>query len=392
MLGAGTAGLAAAATLRGVGVDVIVLERTGQVGASWRSRYDGLRLNTTGWMSTQPGFRASRRRYGEFPSRDAWIEYLENYTAHHRLDVRFGTEAQQVAPVDGGWRVGTNCGELEARFVVVATGYDHDPNLPAWPGRDGFTGELIHSSAYRNPEPYRGRDVLVVGPGTTGAEVAALLSRGGAGRVRVACRTPPNLTARKFLGLSVQLHGIALNHLPLRVADQIIWLSQRIRFGNLDRYGLARSPLGAATTLRRRRQTPVFDGRDGFVAALKTGQIEIVAAVVGFEGPSVLLADGTRIQPDAVIAATGYRRGLESLVGDLGVLDDDGIPLVSGSNQHSSAPGLFFTGYRADLSGQLRLMRPDARAIARAVRRHPRSSRRSVPDRFSAAVEPMPTD
>jgi putative flavoprotein involved in K+ transport len=55
VLGAGTAGLAAAATLRSVGVDVIVLERTDQVGASWRTRYDGLRLNTMGWMSTQPG-------------------------------------------------------------------------------------------------------------------------------------------------------------------------------------------------------------------------------------------------------------------------------------------------------------------------------------------------
>lgn len=66
---------------------------------------------------------------------------------------------------------------------------------------------------------------------------------------------------------------------------------------------------------------------------LKAGQIEIVAAVEGFDGPSVLLADGTRIQPEAVIAATGYRRGLEPLVGHLGVLGEDGIPLVSGGNQ-----------------------------------------------------------
>jgi len=87
--GAGTAGLAAAATLRGAGIDVIVLERTDQVGASWRTRYDGLRLNTTGWMSTQPGFRASRRRHGEFPSRDAWVQYLEDYAEHHKIDVRF---------------------------------------------------------------------------------------------------------------------------------------------------------------------------------------------------------------------------------------------------------------------------------------------------------------
>ncbi len=370
MLGAGTAGLAAAATLRGAGVDVIVLERTNQVGASWRTRYDGLRLNTTGWMSTQPGFRASRRRYGEFPSRDAWIQYLEHYAAHHRIDVRFGTQVRRLGSVNGGWRVETDREDLQARFVVVATGFDHDPDLPDWPGRDGFTGELIHSSAYRNPDPYRDRDILVVGPGTTGSEVAALLSRGGAGRVRVACRTPPNLTARKILGASINISGIALNHLPLRVGDQLSWLSQRILFGNLDRYGLPRSPNGIATTMRCRQQAPAYDS--GFVALLKAGQIEIVAAVEAFDGPGVLLADGTRIEPEAVIAATGYRRGLEPLVGHLGVLGEDGIPLVSGGNQHPSARGLFFTGYRPDLSGHLRLMRPEARAIARAVRRQRR--------------------
>ena len=106
--GAGAAGLAAAAALRAVDVDVAVLERTDEVAASWRTRYDGLRLNTPGWMSTQPGYRASRRRYGEFPSRDAWISYLEDYAAHHRIDVRFGTRARRLEPVDGGWRIETD--------------------------------------------------------------------------------------------------------------------------------------------------------------------------------------------------------------------------------------------------------------------------------------------
>ncbi len=302
----------------------------------------------------------------DFPRTIMEFQYLEDYAAHHRIDVRFGTQARRLGPVNGGWRVETDRQDLQARFVVVATGFDHDPDLPDWPGRDGFSGELVHSSAYRNPEPYQGRDVLVVGPGTTGSEVAALLSRGGAGRVRVACRTPPNLTARKILGASVNIHGLALERLPLRVADQIGWLSQRALFGNLDRYGLPRSPIGIAT-LSRRQQAPAYDS--GFVGLLKAGRIEIVAAVEGFDGPYVLLADGTRIQPDAVIAATGYRRGLGPLVGHLGVLDEDGKPLVSGGNEHSSARGLFFNGYRFDLSGQLRLMRPDAHAIARAVRR-----------------------
>lgn len=343
-----------------------MLERTDRVGASWRTRYDGLRLNTAGWMSTQPGYRASRRRYGEFPSRDAWVRYLEDYTAHHRIDVRFGTQVRRLGAVDREWRVETDGVDLQARFVVIATGFDHVAHLPDWPGLEGFAGELIHSSAYRNPEPFEGRDVLVVGPGTTGSEVAALLSRGGAGRVRVACRTPPNLTARKILGTSVNIHGLALERLPLRVADQIGWLSQRTLFGNLDRYGLPRSPIGIATQSRR-QQAPAYGS--GFVGLLKAGRIEIVPAVEGFDGRDVLLGDGTRIQPEVVIAATGYRRGLEPLVGHLGVLEEDGKPLVGGGAQHPAARGLFFNGYRSDLSGQLRLMRLDARAIANAVKR-----------------------
>jgi len=190
----------------------------------------------------------------------------------------------------------------------------------------------------------------------------------------LASRTPPNLTARKFLGASVNITGIVLNRLPLRIADRIGWLSQRMLFGNLARHGLPRAPDGVATTLSQRQQGPAYG--DGFVDLLKAGRIEIVPAVVGFDGAGVLLADGTRIEPDAVIAATGYRRGLEPLVGHLGVLDDNGVPLVSGGDPHPSAPGLFFVGYRADLSGQLRLMRLDARAIAKALRRQQERERR----------------
>jgi putative flavoprotein involved in K+ transport len=365
--GAGAAGLAAAATLGRAGLDVTVLERADDVGASWRSRYDGLRLNTPGWMSTLPGYRATRRRYGEYPSRDSWVRYLEDYAERHKIDVRFRTQARKVTARDGTWLVETDGDVLDARFVVVATGYDHDPDLPDWHDRDSYTRELIHSSAYRNPDPYRGRDVLVVGPNTTGSEVANYLVKGGAGRVRLACRTPPNITARKFLGLPVNIPGIALNRVPLRIADQVGRLTQRMMFGELDKYGLPRSPDGVATTLSSRQQAPAYD--DGFIDELKAGRIEIVAAVVGFDGDDVVLADDTRIQPDAVIAATGYRRGLAQLVGHLGVLDESGIPVVNGGEQHPSAPGLFFNGYRADLSGQLRLMRFDARAIARTARR-----------------------
>lgn len=312
-----------------------------------------------------PRFRASVRRYGEYPSRDEWIRYLEDYSAHHGLDIRFDAEVRRVDRSDGGWQVEMRDEAAEADAVVIAIGFDHDPYLPDWPGMEGFGGELIHASAYRDPEPYRGNDVLVVGPGVTGSEVAHLLCVGGAGRVRVACRTPPHIVRRKWLGTPVQVPGVALQHLPLRVADKVGGLVERMVAGNLSGYGLPRPEVGPATALATRHQSPLFD--DGFVDSIKAGRIEIVAAVEGFDGDDVLLADGSRIQPDAVIAATGYRRGLEPLVGHLGVLDEGGTPLVSGGRQHPSAPGLFFTGYRTELSGQMRLMRFDARAIARAL-------------------------
>lgn len=241
--------------------------------------------------------------------------------------------------------------------------------MPDWPGRESFAGELIHAAAYDNPDPFRGRDVLVVGPGVTGSEVAHLLAEGGAARVRVACRTSPHIIRRKWLGVSVNVPGVVLHHLPLRLADQIAWGVERTIRGNLTRYGLPRPPVGLATQSARTQQAPAYD--TGFVASVKAGRIEIVAAVEGFAGDEVLLADGSRVAPQVVIAATGYRRGLEPLVGHLDVLDERGAPLVNGRRQHPAAPGLFFTGYRAELSGQMRLMRFDARAIARAVASQP---------------------
>lgn len=363
--GAGAAGLGAAACLRRAGLDAVILERSDRVGASWRSRYPALRLNTTGWMSTLPGYRASVRRYGEHPSRDDWIRYLEDYSAHHGLEVRFGTEVRRVDRPDGAWRVETNGDTIEADAVVIAIGFDHDPHTPAWPGLEDFGGELIHASAYHDPKPYRGKDVLVVGPGVTGSEVAHLIATGGAARVSVASRTPPHIVRRKWLGVPIQLPGVVLHYMPLRVADRLGASVEWMIAGNLSRYGLPRPRVGPATALAERHQSPLFD--DGFVDSVKAGRIEIVAAVDGFDGDDVLLADGSRVRPDVVIAATGYRRGLEPLVGHLGVLDEKGTPLVTGARQHPSAPGLFFTGYRTELSGQLRLMRFDARSIARAL-------------------------
>lgn len=368
--GAGAAGLAAAATLRGRGAEVTVLERADAVGASWRARYDGLRLNTTGRMSALPGLPCPPREYGEYPSRDDWVRYLEDFAAHHRLTVLFGVEATRIERAGGGWHVETNRGTTVSDLVVVATGHDRHPLVPDWPGRDAFTGELLHSSAYRSADRYRGRDVLVVGPNVTGSEIAHHLVAAGAARVRLSCRTPPNLIQRKVFGVNSNILGMALERLPVPVADRVCRLTARLLFGDLRPYGLPSSGDGVATRLKNRHQAPAYD--DGFVADLKAGRLEVVAAVRGFDGGSVLLDDGGRIDPDIVIAATGYRSGLEELVGHLGVLDAAGRPLTGGGDAHPNAPGLYFNGYRVNMTGQLRLMRLDAEALGATLGHAPR--------------------
>jgi putative flavoprotein involved in K+ transport len=107
----------------------------------------------------------------------------------------------------------------------------------------------------------------------------------------------------------------------------------------------------------------------GIVEAVRTGRVEVVAAVEGFEGDAVLLTDGSRVEPEAVIAATGYERGLEPLVGHLDVLDARGRPVTSGGRTPENAPGLYFTGFTNPISGMLREMARDAERIARAVAR-----------------------
>jgi putative flavoprotein involved in K+ transport len=363
--GAGPAGLAAAACLQRAGVSTLVLEQSGQVGSSWRSRYDGLRLNTLGWMSTLPGYHLGRRPR-RFPTRDEWVSYLERYAQHHRLQLRCDTEVQRVDREQDGWLVHVPDEPLPARCVVVATGYDRQPSLPEWPGRDKFSGQLIHSSEYRDPSPYRGADVLVVGPNVTGSELAYFLAEAGASRVRVATRTPPNITRRCRLGVPLNPAAVALEHLPAAFGDRAAALSQRLMFGDLSAYGLPRPPLGLVSNNRERHQGPVVD--DGFVRAVKQGKVEIVAAVEEFEGPDVILSDESRIQPEVVIAATGYKRGLEQLVGHLGILDADGNPQVFGPRTHPDAPGLYFVGYATPIYGQIRGIRLDAKRVARAVR------------------------
>src|SRR5258706_2634713 len=192
VVGAGPGGLAAAAALGAAGVPALVVDRAAAVGASWREHYERLHLHTERALSGLPGL-AIPRAYGKWVARAHVVDYLEAYAAHHQLALRLSTPVERIEREGDRWRIDTPAERFAARGCVIATGYNHAPFLPDWPGRDQFAGELLHSSRYRNPRPYHGRDVLVVGAGNSGAEIAVDLIEGGAARVRVAIRTPPNI-------------------------------------------------------------------------------------------------------------------------------------------------------------------------------------------------------
>ena len=374
MIGAGAAGLGVAVALQRRGVDdVVVVERAGAVASSWRGRYDGLRLNTVRGLSGLPR-EPIPPNAGTWPSREAFISYLEDVAKRKRLDVRLGVEVERIDRGEGHWRLLTSSGSLHARYVVVATGYDRVPRVPDWPGRDTFTGDLMHGSAFRNPGPYRDRDVLVVGAGNTGTEIATRLVDTAA-RVRVSFRTPVNIMPPRFLGVPATLLGRMNENAPAALVDRGAFLMQRLAWGDLTRYGMPRSPYGIATELRVRGLGATLDR--GFVAALKAGGLELVSAVERLEGADVVLADGERIQPQVVIAATGYHHGLEPLVGHLGVLLPSGRPGACKGGSHPDAVGLYFNGYWLPLSGQLPAMRRTSRRIARAIARQARIRARS---------------
>jgi len=194
-----------------------------------------------------------------FPSRDDVVAHLERAAGEDGIELRLGAEVQRIERRVRGWRVHTATGDIDSRQVVVATGYQHTPRIPEWPGTAGFTGDVLHSSQYRNPAPYRGRNVLVFGSGSPGMEIADDLATGGAAKV---------------------------------------W---------------------------------------------KAGSVEVVATVESFDGNEVVLVDGSRLDPHAVVLATGYTAGLEAVVGHPGVLDEKGKPVIWG--EQPAATGLRFIGY-----------------------------------------------
>jgi cation diffusion facilitator CzcD-associated flavoprotein CzcO len=322
-------------------------------------------LNTFRGFSQLPGTRLPRGA-GRYASREAFVAYLEGYAREHGLDVRLGVQARRIEQQPlGGWAVITPDGSLVSRYVVVATGWDAVPTLPGWAEEPSFAGRLLHAADVGDLGTFRDRRVMVIGAGNSGIDLAGLLVRVGA-NVTVSMRTPPNIFPRDWLGVPLGLSVLMAEHLPIPPVDALGRFIQWQVYGNLSRYGIPRAPEGFMTRFRRAGVNPAVD--DGFVSALKDGRACVVGEVERLERTGAILTGGVRLPADDVICATGYRRGLEQLVGHLGVLDERGVPrCADGAPGDPDTPGLYFAGFRMALSGSIRVAGRHARRIAVAI-------------------------
>jgi hypothetical protein len=379
IIGAGPAGISTALSLKDRGIRPLLVDRADEVAASWRNRYDRLKLNTGRQFSHLPG-RPYPKGTPVFPARDDVVEHLDRHAHEDGIELRLGTTVTRIDRHPSGWRLITSGGDLDARHVVVATGYQHTPRIPDWPGR--FTGELLHSSGYRNSAPYADKRVLVVGSGSSGMEIAHDLSRGGAAKTWLSVRTPPNIMPRTGpAGLPNDVLSIPLFHLPPRLSDRIAAAARQRAFGNLDQFGLPIPREGPFARAHRLHVAPTIVDPE-VIDAVRDGSVAVVGAVTALDGGSVVLDDGARINPDVVICATGYRPGLIPLVGHLDVLTPHGVPVKASPSP--AAAGLYFHGLssRPSLIGYVaRRSRTLAKHIAQESQRNSQPSSVGLDDK-----------
>jgi cation diffusion facilitator CzcD-associated flavoprotein CzcO len=369
IIGGGAAGLSTAASLARRGIRATVLERDDCIGRSWSRRYHSLKLHTIRRYSGLAYYPISSDR-PRYLSKDEYAAYLAEYAEKLGLHVSLDEDVHALHQIPHSrdnmeWEVVTNRSTRRANVIVIATGQYSEANLPAWEGIDGFTGVVLHSSQYATAAVYGGQKALVVGLGNSGAEIAADLSAHGATTISVSVRTTPPIVSREMFGIvPVQLLGIALTPVGIpRVIDRVSAALRRISIGDLTAYGLGQAAWGPFTD----RKPAVIDV--GFVKQLKQGHIVVRPEIARFDSTDVIYADGSREAVDVVVAATGFRTGLEKILKAPGVIDDIGQPRFQ-SGSPTSAPGLYFIGFDETVRGQLFEINRESKRLAAEADRY----------------------
>jgi putative flavoprotein involved in K+ transport len=316
VIGGGQAGLTAGYYLAQQDCSFVILDANERIGDAWRNRWDSLRLFTPAHFSRLPGLRHDAPNW-TFPTKDEMADYLLAYAERFELPVRTGVTVDSLSKDDDRFVVSADDRRIEASNVIVATGAYRIPKLPAFaPELDPRIVQL-HSVDYRSPRQLQAGDVLVVGAGNSGAEIALELA--GSHRTLLAGKSPGEIPVR---------HGT----LPARIGFRVFrFVGHRIL--TVD------TPIGrkAAPKLLSKGD-PLIRTRSKDLAA---AGVERVARVVGARDGLPLLDDDRALDVANVVWCTGFRTDFGWI--DLPVFDDDGRPkqyrgVVEGE------PGLYFLG------------------------------------------------
>tara|TARA_Y100000588_G_scaffold163425_2_gene177533 strand:- start:46 stop:1320 length:1275 start_codon:yes stop_codon:yes gene_type:complete len=180
VVGAGQAGIAMSEHLSSNNIPHLVLERN-RIAERWRSeRWDSLVTNGPAWHDRFPGLEFSNHGPDEFVPKESVADYFESYATKINAPIRTGVEVTHLEKINGsrGFRVETSTGVIETNNLVTATGPFQCPNIPhIVPSNQNFV--QMHSSSYRNPENLPEGNVLVVGSGSSGVQIAEELLQSG---------------------------------------------------------------------------------------------------------------------------------------------------------------------------------------------------------------------
>jgi putative flavoprotein involved in K+ transport len=293
VVGAGQAGLAIGYHLARRGLRFTILDRADSIAPAWRERWESLTLFTPRRYDGLPGLPFPGDPDG-YPSRDEVIDYLERYARTFELPIRLSTQVKRLTTEDGTFVLETDAGTITADQVVVATGPFQAPFVPELAGKLDPQVFQVHSTGYRRPEDVSEGTALVVGGGNTGFQIAKELSATHDVRLAVGSRQTP--LPQRLLG-----------------KDLFWWLTKsRLLATTVE------SRLG-----QRLRHRETLIGSSPRELERRFG-VELKARVVDASGRAVRFADGSELEVDAVIWATGYRPDYSWI--DLPVFDPDGRP------------------------------------------------------------------
>lgn len=351
IIGGGAAGLINAQRFLDSGADVTVFEIGTHLGGVWiykndsgrSSAYRSLHINTTREATAFDDYPFPDKSK-MFPSHRDMASYLNSFADDHgiRERTRFRAEVTRVAPVFSDtngesrltWRVEAADGFVgDFDVVVVATGHLTEPRMPE--SLTAFTGELMHSHSYTEPEPFSGKRVLVIGTGNSALDIAGDLAV-IAERTVISARSPELIMPKIFLGRPYANFEARFRKpwIPQAVAWTVRRAVTRMVHGRMETWGLQTPkvrthPISHATLINHIAYDRV-NVRPG-IAAIDDGQITFT--------------DGSSEEFDVIIAATGYDLSFPFLSEAIVSLDEGGSLNLYGRAVPPKWPGLYFAGY-----------------------------------------------